>query len=87
MENIPVLGVMKFTIFVDASFIITSVWSTDPCPGIEDIFKEKMRFLYNTLMTTPLLKNPCPWVIKFTIFVDHSLVIHSRQLGALGNIR
>ena len=49
---------------------------SDLCLGVKKrIFKGIMHFHYMTYMATPQPKNPCPRGLKFTIWVDPSLVI------------
>ena len=45
------------------------------CVSVEHRVKKMMYFDYITFMLTPQHKNSLPGVIKFTILVDHSLVI------------
>ena len=69
----PALGVMKFTIWVDLSFFIITIYKSlsDPCLGIKKILKGIMHFYNMTYMATP-----APGIMKFTIWVDPSHVIY-----------
>ena len=50
----PDLGVKKFTILVDPSFVIITLLSlSDLCLGVEKIFKDIKHFHYMTYMATP----------------------------------
>ena len=76
-----IFKILKLKILVDPSLVI--IWSSYLytyffcCMLLtrEEDFKRNNAFHYMTYMATPLHKNPCPGVMKFTVLVDPSLVI------------
>ena len=78
----PAPRVMKFTIY-DSFLDIITLYLV--CLDLKKkILKEIMHFHYMTYISTSKHKNPCPGVMKFTIYVDPSLVIISIYLNCLG---
>ena len=80
----PCPGVMKFTILVDPSLVNITLYIVCLINNWEQrrkIFKAIMHFHYMTYMATPQHKNPCPGVMKFTIWVDPSFVHHYYTLS------
>ena len=67
---------MTFTILVDPSLVILTIYVV-LCMGVEKkILKEIMHFHYMTYMGTPKHKNPCPGGHEIYNFVRPFLVHH-----------